>query len=47
MPILVGEKDHWQKIQPVTTEWKTLKTPLKKDNFDVATDLYYVKVNKY
>jgi hypothetical protein len=46
MPILVGQKDHWQKIQPVTTEWKTLKTPLKKDDFDVATDLYYVKVTK-
>ena len=46
MPILVGQKDHWQKIQPVTKEWKTLKTPVKKDDFDVATDLYYVKVSK-
>ncbi len=46
MPILVGQKDRWQKIQPVTTQWKTLKTTLKKDDFDVATDLYYVKVSK-
>ena len=46
MPILVGQKDHWQKIQPVTSQWNTLKTTLKKDDFDVATDLYYVKVSK-
>ena len=32
-------------IQP-TTEWQTMKTPLKKDEFEVATDLYYVNVNK-
>jgi aminopeptidase N len=30
MPILVGEKDRWQKIEPITTEWKTLKTLEKK-----------------
>ena len=27
-----------------TTEWQTMKTPLKKDEFEVATDLYYVNV---
>ena len=32
-------------IQP-TTEWQTMKTPLKKDDFEVATDLYYVNVTK-
>ena len=45
MPIRVGKKDAWQIITP-TTEWKTMKTTLKKDEFDVATDLYYVNVTK-
>ncbi len=45
MPVRVGTKDNWQIIQP-TTDWKTMKTPLKKDEFQVATDLYYVNVSK-
>jgi aminopeptidase N len=45
MPIRVGTKDHWQIIQP-NTDWQTMKTPLKKDEFDVATDLYYINVAK-
>ncbi|MFZ0641373.1 MAG: M1 family metallopeptidase [Candidatus Acidiferrales bacterium] len=49
MPIRVGsaakKEDHWQIIHP-TTEWQTMKTPLTKDQFDVATDLYYVDVSK-
>ena len=45
MPVRVGTKDHWQIIQP-TTDWKTMNTPLKKDEFTVATDLYYIDVNK-
>ena len=45
MPIRVGTKDHWEIIQP-TTECKTMKTPLKKNNFQVATDLCYVDVSK-
>jgi aminopeptidase N len=45
MPIRVGKKDNWQVIQ-ATTEWKTMPTSLKKDDFDVATDLYYVNVSK-
>jgi aminopeptidase N len=44
MPVLVGSKQHWQKIQP-TTEWQTMRTPLGKDQFEVATDLYYIKVD--
>jgi hypothetical protein len=32
-------------LQP-TVEWQTLQTPLKKGEFEVATDLYYVAVNK-
>lgn len=45
MPVRVGTKDHWQVIQ-ATTEWQTMKTPLKKDQFEVATDLYFVTVSK-
>ena len=45
MPIRVGKKDNWQTIQP-TTEWKTMPTSLKKEDFEVATDLYYVNVTK-
>ncbi|HJZ80076.1 MAG TPA: M1 family metallopeptidase [Pyrinomonadaceae bacterium] len=45
MPVRVGTKDQWQVIQP-TTEWKTMKTSLKKDAFNVATDLYFVDVSR-
>ncbi len=49
MPVRVGTpaetEDHWQIIQP-TTEWQTMKMPLTKDQFDVATDLYYIDVSK-
>jgi aminopeptidase N len=45
MPVRVGEKDNWQVIQ-ATTDWQTMKTPLAKDEFDVATDLYYINVDK-
>ncbi len=45
MPVRVGSKSQWQIIQP-TTEWKTMPATLNKDQFDVATDLYYVNVTK-
>ena len=45
MPIRVGEAGKWQIIQP-TTEWKSMTSPLTKDKFEVATDLYYVNVMK-
>jgi aminopeptidase N len=45
MPVRVGKKGEWQIIQP-TTEWKSMKTPLTRDEFEVATDLYYVAVQK-
>jgi aminopeptidase N len=49
MPVRVGSstepEDRWQIIHP-TTEWQTMKTPLSKDQFEVATDLYYVDVSK-
>ena len=46
MPVLVGERDHWQRITP-TLDWQTMKTPLTKDQFQVATELFYVNVQKY
>jgi len=45
MPVRVGTKDHWQIIQP-TMDWQEMKTELKKEDFQVATDLYYVGVRK-
>jgi hypothetical protein len=45
MPVKVGRRDNWQLIEP-TTEWKTMKLGVKKDDFKVATDLYYVNVIK-
>ena len=45
MPVRVGTPDHWQIIHP-TTKWQWMQTPLSKDDFQVATDLYYVEVNK-
>jgi aminopeptidase N len=43
MPVKVGRRPDWRLIQP-TTEWKTLKTGLKREEFEVATDLYYIDV---
>lgn len=45
MPVRVGTSDHWQVVRP-TSEWQVLKTSLTKDEFAVATDLYYVVVSK-
>jgi aminopeptidase N len=45
MPVRVGKKGEWQIIQP-TTEWKTMPAPVKRDAFEVATDLYFVNVQK-
>src|SRR5207253_2789558 len=45
MPVRVGAKDRWQVIRP-TAEWQTMKAPLPKGEFAVATDLYYVNVSK-
>jgi aminopeptidase N len=45
MPVRVGKKDNWQLIQ-ATTDWQTMKTLLAKDEFDVATDLYYINVDR-
>ena len=45
MPVLVGNREHWELIHP-TTAWQTMQTTMGKDNFDVAADLYYITVNK-
>jgi len=45
MPVRVGKRGSWQIVRP-TTEWQTLSTPLKRDEFEVATDLYYVNVTR-
>jgi aminopeptidase N len=45
MPVRVGTKEHWQTIRP-TVNWQTMKTPLRKDEFAVATDLYFIDVSK-
>jgi aminopeptidase N len=46
MPVRVGTRDNHGQILRPTAEWQTWKTPLKKDEFEVATDLYYVTVSK-
>ncbi len=45
MPVRVGTVGHWQVIKP-GRDWKTMKSALKKEDFGVATDLYYVEVKK-
>jgi len=45
MPVRVGQPDHWQIVRP-TTDWKTMPTSLTKDQFEVATDLYFIDVSK-
>ena len=45
MPVKVGSRTHWQTIHP-TLEWQVLRTPLGKEEFEVATDLFYVNVSK-
>jgi aminopeptidase N len=45
MPIRVGRRGQWQTIVP-TTEWATMTVPVPREEFEVATDLYYVNVVK-
>ncbi len=45
MPVKVGDPAHWLTLKP-TNEWQTLKTPLTREQFQVATDLFYVNVSK-
>jgi len=45
MPVAVGAAGKWE-IVKATEQWQTMKTALKKGEFGVAEDLYYVKVEK-
>jgi hypothetical protein len=44
-PVRVGVADKWQTTRP-TTNWQEMKTGLRKAEFEVPTDLYYVNVSK-
>ena len=44
MPIKVGDPQHWTKVTPVTTDWKTMPWSGTGEDVQVATDLYYVDV---
>ena len=46
MPIEVGDPQHWTKVAPVTTDWKSMPWAGTPQSFAVATDLYYVNVVK-
>ena len=45
MPIKVGSRGSWQVVTP-TTDWQLMPVTMSKDAFEVATDLYYVNVDK-
>ena len=45
MPVRAGKQGEWQLIAPAL-EWKSMPTALTKDQFEVATELYYVNVRK-
>jgi aminopeptidase N len=45
MPVRVGERGKWQTIRP-TTDWQLMPLTVAKEAFDVATDLYYVNIQK-
>ena len=45
MPVRVGAAKDWQVIE-ATTDWKVMPNAIRKDAFEVATDLYYVNVTK-
>jgi hypothetical protein len=43
MPVRIGSPGAWQIIEPTTT-WATMKTSIRRENVQVATDLYYINV---
>ena len=44
MPVKAGRKGALEVLHP-TTDWKLLKTQVRQDEFEVATDLFYVNVS--
>ena len=45
MPVRVGDPAAWQLVRP-TTEWQMMRWAGKPTDFEVATDLYYVYVDR-
>ena len=45
MPVKVGRRNDWQLLK-ATTDWQTMKSELQRDDFEVATDRYYIEVVK-
>jgi aminopeptidase N len=45
MPVRVGQPGRWQIIAP-TTSWKTMPLEMPKEQFEVATDRYFVNVSR-
>ena len=45
MPVRVGRPGSWTIIE-ATTDWRAIATPLGRDEVEVATDLYYINVEK-
>ncbi|HEX3915078.1 MAG TPA: M1 family metallopeptidase [Steroidobacteraceae bacterium] len=45
MPVRVGRENQWQLIHP-TTSWQSMRTGIGKDDFEAATDFYYINVSK-
>ncbi len=43
MPVAVGDPAHWQRIEP-TVDWQVMPTSLTPEQFQVATDLFYINV---
>jgi hypothetical protein len=45
MPVRVGRKDYWQLIHP-TSSWQSMRSDIDKEDFEAATDFYYINVSK-
>jgi aminopeptidase N len=45
MPVRVGQPGRWQTIEP-TTSWQVMPFETVKDQFEVATDRFYVNVSR-
>jgi aminopeptidase N len=45
MPVKMGARGRWQTVN-ATNDWQTLETSVAPDQFDVATELFYVNVDR-
>jgi aminopeptidase N len=45
MPVKVGRRGQWLTITP-TAEWQSMKTDIPSSDFEVATELYFVKSSR-